>query len=1089
MILSMKTESAPAALINTPTMARLGRRVFLAISGVALVVTLLWLVLAWHNTKHLMLQRMTIASTLAAGHSASLFDLVREHLEHLAGQVQLSYQENDASQAHRNLTRFIAHHEQIGAASVILPDGRIWVSTMERLESTLPSLADPALGAWHELERSFKTEGFSIARPYINPINQTWVLPLRYTLSDAQTRQSIVLEASIELERHQQLWRSLPLEPGTTLGLVRNDGYVLSQWPHKITSGTYKQPIVSTPLFHAFQNQPGNGHYDAMSFTGAGTAGAYSLVKPYPVFAYIMVPASMVRTTWWNIVQLPLTLIGGALLLSALLYAGLARRFSQRMEAIRMRLADSATAAPEPLPGSGIVEIDVLYRALLAARDHLREASRNREKQLLAAAHAGTYTVRQHDGVVIAADAVFAAMLGKTPDQLLGHTWDALRAPMTQELFTLDQPQPDWVSQVVQFQLQSGEIVWLTLAEYTEERDGVFVRQGLAIDVTERETLLHKIQGQSTRLHALWELVTNRAMTDEQRVALTLRFGLERLNMDIVMVGEIVGDQFVVRHIADTLNTFHVGQTMPLESTLCNYNSQERGGVFIPDLATDPQLQHHPTLLTLGIRTYASAPIWIGLERYGALVFLRRDPLPGGISDDDKAFMDLLAAWFGVTLLQDKQRSTLENLAMTDSLTGLPNRRAADSRLAGEIARAKRRNETIAIALCDLDHFKLINDHYGHDVGDDVLHHAAQVMQDALREGDWMARWGGEEFFVFLHRAEAKEALAAMERVRHAVKSAPAITRREPVYLTTSIGVGVLHDSHDDVTQLLAEADGCLYEAKRSGRDRVILSEGQHRGTLWQAGQLQRALQEGRIVPAYQNIVDLGTELPIAKEVLARLIAPTGPDIDAKDFVEAAEGINLVHIIDQVITSQAMHHCVTNIAIRLHPPSFMYFVNLSPQFLARRDLVHQLIENMHQFCNESLVDLGKIKPIIFEITERQPLRDFHGLRHDLQPLLDLGFRLALDDFGSGYSSFLYLAELPISYLKIEGWLVRNLHGNAKVRAIVENIVQLSQQQGIITIAECIEDAETAHILREIGADWGQGYYYGLPQKVTPNSPS
>ena len=118
--------------------------------------------------------------------------------------------------------------------------------------------------------------------------------------------------------------------------------------------------------------------------------------------------------------------------------------------------------------------------------------------------------------------------------------------------------------------------------------------------------------------------------------------------------------------------------------------------------------------------------------------------------------------------------------------------------------------------------------------------------------------------------------------------------------------------------------------------------------------------------------------------------------------------------------------------------------------------------------------------MVFEITERQLMENVHSMRENLKHLLDYGFRLALDDFGSGYSSFLYLAELPISYIKIEGWMVRNMQYNDRVLSMVKSVVMLSQTLGITTIAECVEDAKIAKILRDMGVDWGQGYYFGYP---------
>ena len=133
-------------------------------------------------------------------------------------------------------------------------------------------------------------------------------------------------------------------------------------------------------------------------------------------------------------------------------------------------------------------------------------------------------------------------------------------------------------------------------------------------------------------------------------------------------------------------------------------------------------------------------------------------------------------------------------------------------------------------------------------------------------------------------------------------------------------------------------------------------------------------------------------------------------------------------------------------------------------------------------CNLSVNDE---KPLVFEITERQFIHDFDQLIEQIKPLIDMGFRLALDDFGSGYSSFLYLAKLPISFLKIEGWMVSNMHLNPRIADMIQAIVDLSHKQNIITIAEHIENAETAKLLMEMGVNWGQGYYFGRPECAIP----
>ncbi|MEK7712028.1 MAG: bifunctional diguanylate cyclase/phosphodiesterase, partial [Pseudomonadota bacterium] len=408
------------------------------------------------------------------------------------------------------------------------------------------------------------------------------------------------------------------------------------------------------------------------------------------------------------------------------------------------------------------------------------------------------------------------------------------------------------------------------------------------------------------------------------------------------------------------------------------------------------------------------------------------------------------------------------------------NRRAAEARFIEEFARARRAGNVFSIAVCDLDRFKLVNDHYGHDTGDLVLLHVAGIMKAELREGDWVARWGGEEFIIFLHQSDAAAAHTAMERLRRAIKGNPVSTAHGPLDITTSIGIGSFR-GEGDLASVLSEADGCLFEAKHAGRDQVVMSASSRRGTLWKAGMLQHALLENRLVPAYQVMVDLRTNKVVADEALARLIEPDGRILPAGEFIEAAEGINLIHVVDEVIARQSMRRCAINLISGKSKPGFAHFINLSPQFLARRELVQAMLHEAAQYCVEcGMVDVP-VKPMVLEITERQLIGNFEDLLKDLQPLLDFGFRLALDDFGSGYSSFLYLASLPVSFLKIEGWMVQNMRTNPKVLGMVKSIIALARDQGLTTIAECVEDAATADLLRELGADWGQGWYFGRPE--------
>lgn len=581
------------------------------------------------------------------------------------------------------------------------------------------------------------------------------------------------------------------------------------------------------------------------------------------------------------------------------------------------------------------------------------------------------------------------------------------------------------------------------------------------------------------RLRTLWRLATDRTLDEMQKIDAMLETAAQAMNMETALVGE-VDEHYTLQYLYDSTGVCHLPWQIPLHDSISHAVAITQTSLCLPDLSQDIHYREHLLHTRFGFHVYVGTPIWVGEHLYGTLSFLHRTPQENSCSQDDIAYIELLAAWFGQFLLQKQQREELKALALSDPLTALPNRRAAEIRLAEEFARARRSGENFAIAICDLDRFKLVNDHYGHETGDIVLQQAAAILHGQMRDGDWIARWGGEEFFIYLHKVDGPQGFAAMDRLRQAYAVRPITTAHASLNLTLSSGVSVFNGGDKTITRILAEADSALYEAKNAGRDRVVLHQTAQRGLLWHAGELQSALQDERIVTAYQIMVNLSTGESVADEALARLIGKAGRAAPAAEFIEAAEGLHLIHLVDQSVTRQAILRCAARLDAGA-TPEFAHFVNLSPQFLARSDLVKQLLEHTQQICSSCAVNADSIKPLVFEITERQYIANFDLLMREIQPLLDSGFRLALDDFGSGYSSFLYLAKLPVSFLKIEGWMVANLRHNLKIRDMVQSIVDLSCKQGITTIAENIEDAETAELLREMGVNWGQGYHFGRPQ--------
>jgi diguanylate cyclase (GGDEF)-like protein len=587
-----------------------------------------------------------------------------------------------------------------------------------------------------------------------------------------------------------------------------------------------------------------------------------------------------------------------------------------------------------------------------------------------------------------------------------------------------------------------------------------------------------QVDSHVARLTALWKLSVRKGLSDPERIRAMLTMAAEVLDMDLVVLGEF-GERYTARYVSDRLGVFPEGTVLMVESVLCHPVHLSRAASHVADLREHPQYAGHALVKKLGLRTYSGLPVSVGEDDRWVLAFLRQRCEPP-IQPVDIAYMELIADWLGNTLHQSAQKSLLQRIALTDLLTDLPNRRAAEERLQKEKARIARGGQGFSLVLADLDHFKMVNDRYGHAVGDEILKAVARRFEAGLREGDWVARWGGEEFLFVLHDSSEEAATCIMERLADQFRATPVQTSIGDISLSFSAGVAAFRSRETETIPLLEKIDQALYRAKAEGRDQVRTAA--HTPLPLNHSLLRKALTQNRIRLASQAIVDLRSGLTVADEALARIEADDGEIIEAREFVDMAEGLGLMAEVDRQVIRSVMQRCATRME-QGGSPDFAHFVNVSPQFLARRDLVEEMLDNAMRFCQSCGVTLGPIKPVVLELTERQHIVSLDQLRGDLQPFIDYGFRLALDDFGSGYSSYLYLAHLPVSFLKIEGWLVSHMRQDRKVAGIVESLANFARKEGVQTVAEHVEDAETARILTDMGVDYGQGWHFGLPQLV------
>jgi len=435
------------------------------------------------------------------------------------------------------------------------------------------------------------------------------------------------------------------------------------------------------------------------------------------------------------------------------------------------------------------------------------------------------------------------------------------------------------------------------------------------------------------------------------------------------------------------------------------------------------------------------------------------------------------------------QRTLQKQLAYQathDPLTGLLNRSALQEAVTREAERAERGEHSFSVILLDLDRFKIANDNYGHRVGDRLLAAVADRLRRHLRESDFFGRWGGEEFLCLLPGITGREVEEIAERIRADIMDSPVALEEVAVTITASFGVAAFPEDAGTTEELIRTADTRLFEAKCSGRNRVEAGQSGESLILPMGARLHRALEEDRILPAYQPIVDLTTGEEVAEEALSRLLEPGGEVLPAGRFIEAASQLQMVHRIDEVMLSRTIQRC-SGMVLDGRPTN--HFVNISTDLLRHRDRVDAILEQALQTCEQCGGMLGQQKPVVIEITEREFVEDTREVNRILQPFLDYGFRIAVDDFGSGYSSFRYLADLPVSYLKIEGELVRRATHESRVRAILCGIRDIAGELGLTTIAEMVEDEATADFLREIGIDLAQGYYFALPRLGEASSPA
>ena len=415
--------------------------------------------------------------------------------------------------------------------------------------------------------------------------------------------------------------------------------------------------------------------------------------------------------------------------------------------------------------------------------------------------------------------------------------------------------------------------------------------------------------------------------------------------------------------------------------------------------------------------------------------------------------------------------------ASHDALTGLHNRHEFERGAERLIESAQQNHGEHALCFMDLDQFKVVNDTCGHIAGDELLRQLSIILQDAVRINDTLARLGGDEFGVLMENCSMKQALRTATMIQRNIQEFQFVWEDEKFQIGVSIGLVAIDQTTASMTDLLKQADAACYVAKDMGRNQIQIYNpddtilARRHGEMQWVARINQALEQERFTLYAQAIEPLGKSSGLHYELLLRMIGDNGEIIAPINFLPAAERYDLMHKLDVWVVEEALSLMASN-------PDFLKQVNFISINLSGQSLTHVRFLNSVAARIEALgFDPGKL---CFEITETAAISNLRAATEFINRLKALGCHFALDDFGSGLSSFGYLKNLPVDYLKIDGVFVKDVAEDPIDHAMVKSINDIGHVMGMKTIAEFVETDAIRSMLLDLHVDYAQGYDIGRP---------
>jgi diguanylate cyclase (GGDEF)-like protein/PAS domain S-box-containing protein len=657
------------------------------------------------------------------------------------------------------------------------------------------------------------------------------------------------------------------------------------------------------------------------------------------------------------------------------------------------------------------------------------------------------------DGQIQSANPALVKMLGfSSVDELL-------ILPSAEGLYVHPQDRRRLIDQL----LRDGEI---RNAEYPLRR-----RDGRVITVLENARIVRDDAGRATGLEGTLSDVTER-----KRAELAIHAEKERAQVTLQSIGDAVittdagGVIDYVNPIAEQLTGWRLDEARgePLDTVLRVVNEAKRDGIE-----------------NLAIRCLREGRVIVGgdqaalIDRQGRELPIQNSAAP--IRDREGEAIGTVVVFRDVSR-ERRLRRALSYQATHDALTGLINRREFEHRLHAALAETRARADIEhALVYVDLDQFKVVNDTCGHPAGDRLLKQVTGLLQTRVRNSDTLARLGGDEFGILLQDCGIEQALKIAEGLRQAIRDFRYEWNGQTIQIGASIGIVSIDRQTESVAETMSAVDVACYAAKDQGRNRVHVYEADNvperqREMQW-VSRLQRACDDGRLEIFYQPIVPIGANPDRQPhfELMLRMRGEDGQLVHPIEFIPAAERYNVMPAIDRWVVRQALGSILAH--GQLGEDSTVA-INLSGTTLNDDHFLEFLIGEL------SAVEL-RPGSLCFEITETAAISSLANVVYFMRELRDRGVKFALDDFGSGLSSFSYLKTLPVDYLKIDGQFVENVVRDPIDRSMVEAICQVARAMGLKTVAERVESADVLDALARLGVDYAQGFFIAEPRPLGP----